>query len=687
MTPRDAGVLLNVIGFITGGALYAMLLVMVLRSRGRARDAKTNLFPGRLFVSGDLLSLGTAILGLFWNAGGLAVYGFRDLGASELPPPLTAAAFTALGFLPAVVVHSALRTREALRIPNVLSLVIAPYFISLIASVLHFYSAIVDHVAPSRTAMLLLTVSFGSLIVPLVYLTRKQSDRLRLLWIVALSFFAVSALHLSHHEGDQYSWFVELIGHHSSLPLAVAILYQDYRFALADIFLKRALSLVALVALAFGLYIGIASRLLTRGQPGEFEPLAVGAVLGLWVTTALAYPLLRRSVGSFVDRIVLRRPDYDAVRAKITALVSAEEDPAVILDQVCSCLAPALSSRETGWAIWDEGQRIIVTVNEALRAELEAALPERLHSNSVNSDVFEPIVITGFRSNGAIVIAPTAEPPRYVIVIGELYGGRRLMSDDLAVLESVSFIVARRIDALRINHERCEQSLREQEIGKLATEAELRALRAQINPHFLFNALTTVGYLIQTAPDRALSTLMRLTDLLRRLLRSGGEFVTLGEEIGLIESYLEIERERFEERLTTLIDIPKSLSSVRIPPLLIQPLVENAIKHGIGPTRRGGEVAITASVEARQIENSELTTLLCIKVRDSGAGVSEIQLAQGRKRGLGLNNVEQRLKSYYGSGARLSIRSSPGTGTTVEAWLPASVLSEESRAMSQRRPA
>ncbi len=90
---------------------------------------------------------------------------------------------------------------------------------------------------------------------------------------------------------------------------------------------------------------------------------------------------------------------------------------------------------------------------------------------------------------------------------------------------------------------------REQEMTKLATEAELRALRAQINPHFLFNALTTIGYLIQTAPPRALETLMRLTSLLRGVLRSEGEFTTLGRELDLVEAYLDIERARFEQRL------------------------------------------------------------------------------------------------------------------------------------------
>src|SRR4029453_2020839 len=124
----------------------------------------------------------------------------------------------------------------------------------------------------------------------------------------------------------------------------------------------------------------------------------------------------------------------------------------------------------------------------------------------------------------------------------------RLMSDDVAFLEAVAVMVARRIDAARVIHERCARDLREQEATKWATEAELRALRAQVNPHFLFNSLTTVGYLIQTAPERALGTLMRLSGLLRSVLKSSEEFVTIGEELDLIEAYLDIERARFEER-------------------------------------------------------------------------------------------------------------------------------------------
>ena len=186
------------------------------------------------------------------------------------------------------------------------------------------------------------------------------------------------------------------------------------------------------------------------------------------------------------------------------------------------------------------------------------------------------------------------------------------------MLESAALLTARRIDALRVTHERCEQEIREQEFSKLATEAQLSALRAQINPHFLFNALTTIGYLIQTAPEKAFSTLMRLTQLLRGVLRSTGEFSPLREELKLIDSYLEIEHARFEERLEININVPKELEEIRVPSLILQPLVENAIKHGISKTKQGGKVEIFAKLQPQK-DN----VLLVLTVTDSGAGFNK----------------------------------------------------------------
>ena len=211
-------------------------------------------------------------------------------------------------------------------------------------------------------------------------------------------------------------------------------------------------------------------------------------------------------------------------------------------------------------------------------------------------------------------------------MIGELAGGRRLLSDDIAMLESLAHIVAHRIDAVRVTHERCQRDLREQEIGRLATEAELRALQAQLNPHFLFNALTTIGYLIQTAPSRAMDTLMGLTGLLRRILkRSTGELVTLGEELELIEMYLAIERARFEERLRVKIDVPFELRGLPIPPLLLQPLVENAVKHGISTLVEMAERLVVAAELERVSESpaDEGQYILCIRVEDTGKGASK----------------------------------------------------------------
>lgn len=616
MNPNAIAALVNFLGFMTGTALYAMLLAMVLRSPERqsgTRHSRT-----------DRTLLATAILGLAWNIGALVIYGMRDLSLGVPSPYLAAAAFTALGLLPAVVVDSALWSREVKsNRSGRVAVAIGAYLLSIVASAMHFYSAWSEGIAPSGSAMRAMTIGFGLLIVAMIIQTRTQRGLGRAVWGVALAVFAVSALHLSQHQGGE-SWWIELIGHHASLPLALAILYQDYRFALADIFLKRALALVLLVTLAFGLYITVAAPILARSvEAGEVTLSGIGILIGLWVGIALLYPWLQRGVAWFVDKIVLRRADYQVLRAEIAGIVASGDSTEEILDSVCARLKWALTARELHWV---------------------TAAPDN-------------------ESLTAAIAIPVAEDPRYFIAVGPLTGGRRLLSDDFSMLESVALIVARRLDNLRVMQERFARDMREQQISQLATEAELRALRAQLNPHFLFNALTTIGYLIQTAPDRAMETLMRLTELLRRVLRGpASDFVTLGEELDLIESYLAIERARFEERLEVVIDVPAALRSVRIPSLVLQPLVENAIKHGIAPCKAGGSLIIRAGTDA--------TGRLTASISDSGAGASASDLSRGRERGVGLANVEHRLAGYFGESASFTIESEIGKGTRVELRMP-----------------
>jgi two-component system LytT family sensor kinase len=167
------------------------------------------------------------------------------------------------------------------------------------------------------------------------------------------------------------------------------------------------------------------------------------------------------------------------------------------------------------------------------------------------------------------------------------------------------------------------------------------------------------------------------------VLHTDGEFVTLGDELKLVRSYLDIERARFEERLRVSIEVPEDLLTLRIPSLLIQPLVENAIKHGITPSRYGGEVQIRAELESGETAD-QTEQLLKISVRDSGIGASEIELARGRRRGLGLNNVEERLHFYGGAAAALLIISTLGEGTMVEMKLPSKLSVAESDSSDKR---
>jgi LytS/YehU family sensor histidine kinase len=143
--------------------------------------------------------------------------------------------------------------------------------------------------------------------------------------------------------------------------------------------------------------------------------------------------------------------------------------------------------------------------------------------------------------------------------------------------------------------------------------------------------------------------------------------VALREELDIVESYLAIERERFQERLTISIDVPEALQLARVPPLVLQPLVENAVKHGIAPREIGGHVTIRARLEQN---GTQAAAHLRLVVDDTGAGVDAEALRDGIDRGVGIRNIERRLRFQYGGEASLSIRSTPGLGTVVNISLP-----------------
>ena len=194
------------------------------------------------------------------------------------------------------------------------------------------------------------------------------------------------------------------------------------------------------------------------------------------------------------------------------------------------------------------------------------------------------------------------------------------------------------------------------DLQRQAIDAQLRSLQAQVEPHFLFNTLANVVSLIDTAPDKARLMLERLIELLRAsLAASRSERTTLGQETALIAAYLDILRIRMGERLSYTISVPPELLNVSIPPLSLQPLVENSIKHGLEPKLEGGSVHLSARAADGALQ---------LDVEDDGLGFSPHPGA-----GVGLANLRDRISSLYGARARLVIEEL-ARGTRVRMTIP-----------------
>lgn len=203
------------------------------------------------------------------------------------------------------------------------------------------------------------------------------------------------------------------------------------------------------------------------------------------------------------------------------------------------------------------------------------------------------------------------------------------------------------------------ERLRRMEQEALAARAELRLLQAQIEPHFLFNTLSNAVGLIDEDPAAARALLIDLTTLLRvALARSRREETTLAEELDLLRAYLGIMARRMGERLRWRIDAEPELLGLRLPPLLIQPLVENAIRHGLEPRATGGEI----EVACRRMDNG-----LAVVVTDNGGGLGGQGIGGN---GVGLANVRARLAARYGGKGRLELAESPGGGVAATLSLP-----------------
>lgn len=208
------------------------------------------------------------------------------------------------------------------------------------------------------------------------------------------------------------------------------------------------------------------------------------------------------------------------------------------------------------------------------------------------------------------------------------------------------------------------------------TEARLAALTNQINPHFLFNTLNSLSTLIRIDPDRARSMVYKLSNILRRLLRKTDNFSPLREEISFIDDYLSIEMARFGDKLRFYKEVAPEALDRLVPSMILQPIIENSIKHGLASKVEGGEVRLRAWLE---------DTHLHISIEDNGVGIQESKLGTLFSSGIGVSNVNERLRVLFGSGYRMLIESKPGEGTQTLIEMPeleSSVAEAENKAVT-----
>ncbi len=210
------------------------------------------------------------------------------------------------------------------------------------------------------------------------------------------------------------------------------------------------------------------------------------------------------------------------------------------------------------------------------------------------------------------------------------------------------------------NNTRIEMNLERHQ--QLLLKARMDALSSQINPHFLFNTLNTVSSLIRFDPDAARGVVLKLSNILRRLLRKHETFVPLREELHFIDDYLDIEVARFgRDNLEIVKNVEDEALEAFVPSMLLQPIVENCLKHGLAPKIDGGRI---------QLRTRNRDGRLHIEIEDNGVGISEEKMPHVYVEGIGLSNVRERLRVLYGADFRLEIESHTGRGTVIRIDIP-----------------
>jgi two-component system, LytTR family, sensor kinase len=484
---------------------------------------------------------------------------------------------------------------------------------------------------------------------------KGASDRIYLvLTLVGLWGSTVAILLLEHASFPPRIESLLVIAKEQAPFLAVlGALFYFARFRSAGVLIKFSLRLVA--AVSIGLF---ACFLLTDVLPrlnshlGPFPEISrTGLVTGMIAGFLLLFVTLDQKIARLADTWILRQPDFRAMLRQLWDSMAETDEENELFAGVERVVCRALNLGAAKVLARAEYQALEAhaAANAGRIWELPPDDPCRRLLPPREIDVLAPV-----RVHGVIT---------HVLAVAPEHGRRSLLTSELAFLEDVAGQIGSRFEALAHERERGDRQSRESTLRRLAAQAELKALRAQVNPHFLFNSLNTIADLIVTDPVKAETMTVLLAKIFRHVLMQGDAQLTrVAEEIEFLRTYLLIEEVRFGERLRVTIDVDDAIADEPIPSLILQPVVENAIKHGLAPKIGAGHLSISARRRGE---------FVCLAVEDDGVGaVTPAQDPAAKAGGLGLKIITERLRTLYHERASLKFESAGSAGARVTILIP-----------------
>lgn len=627
----------DLIGSTTGLLITLVLLILTLRA------AK---LPGT-----PIANITFAVCGLLWSAGALVraaslgsgVPGFGGAASIALSVQYTGAAAFPIPIL-SIWRHFAVQAwqQRAARILQIFAIASA----TAIAICFWF------HLFPYSTLTGLTAYNAGLLLVvgPLVSLRRETTPRSVYIpsFAILCAVVATGILTLIAHHSQNHGLTQSLAFAHAHLVLLVMVLafLLFARFRYADLFIRYGVRILLASVWAYAIVIVAQSAFMFHVVKQMPSPAAMHVVLVLITGTGLllSFTFVDDRITAWVSRMLFRAPDYRESARQFTNHIRDLHQEVEILAAVADAARVPLGLEAAqvvacGDLPWPKG----IVEGEITEIDLRDPLCKSLPVK--NAEILIPIT-SGGRVTHVLAVSPGTERPS-------------LVTRHISYLQTIGAQCGYRLDALRREEEAIERQSREALLQQQVAEAELRALRAQINPHFLFNCLNTIADLVVRDPARAETMTLRLAEVFRHVLEHASRPLTsIHDEIEFLRTYLYIEEARFGNRLQVEIDVAAELEEAQIPSLILQPLVENALKHGLGPKREPGHLRIAVQADGDQIR---------MTVEDDGMGPSP---SPRPSKGLGLANIVERLQTLYQDRASVSLRPRESGGSIATVLIP-----------------